>query len=241
MSSILTPYIRKTFESIDKLSEVNKFDLFYLHNPYSRGIFHSIYIKVDYVDYTKIYDHYSQQNDLSNNNFIMHSNNKIGLLSYYNLLAGFNVYEKWEFRDIARVYNYPTVDVAYSIDPFDNRCKVTYDRMGDLSVRYNASGHWYNIDGSMTMFIGKRVVRFPEFEHISIAKRINTPNYAKKTATTLYNIHSETDVNVDYFIVFRVTSQKPVVFNTSDINALLKDQKLYHFIVPEVNLCDPIV
>ncbi len=240
MASILTAHIRKSYKPIEDLEPTDNNDLYYLNTPFCEGTIHSVYARLDYADYRKIYDYYNEDGSLDQYTFIFYSNNNIGVLCYSKPMVGSNYCEKWRFRESV-VYNYKDVDVAYVIDKFTGRAIPELHQLNDVSLRFNSCGNWCNLDGRLSMFIGKRLIyeKYQKnMEFISQNARVNVPDLDAQPGVRLNPLQTM-DVREDYYVMFRLINHEEFSFNNTDIKNLLRSQKLYQLIDPNVNLLEP--
>lgn len=243
MSSILSATIRKTYKPITDLQEQNVVDVYYLNDAFCKGTIHTIYAKIDCNDYKKLYDFYNQDGSLSIHKHLMYSNNAIGVLCYSKTMYGQHYCETWEFID-SEVYSYDEVDVAYVMDRFKKRKVVTLDNLNHVSLRYNSSGNWCNLDNKITMFLGKRIL------YNSFHPNIQYIKYKDRTQNSAINLQRELggklppmatmDVTEDYYVMFRLINHNDFKFSLLDIKKLLESQKLRHLVDPDINLMETI-
>lgn len=245
MSSLLTPLIRKSYGSIDELNNIveNSNNNVNIYTPdLYEGYIHCIYVRIDLEDFSKLFTYYDVNDMLSSRKFVMYSNNKIGVLCYDNNGRRFDC-EKWEYLR-SQIYNYEEVDVAYSVDQFKNRMILNPEKINTLSLRYNASGNWCNLDTKLTMLIGKRVI--PKYTKKDInfissnSRRENQcVNFTSDTGI-VRNIFDTQDVTEDYFLIFRSINSRDINFNKRNIRQFLCSQKLYYLMEHKTNLVEPI-
>ncbi|QBB28691.1 hypothetical protein HgNV_086 [Homarus gammarus nudivirus] len=246
MSSILTPYIRKRYKNIDELNNI-----FNINNKVCapsdalyEGNIHSIYVKVDVEDYTKIFNHNNYNNIMHDQTYVFYSNNRIGVLAYTEKNKKKNVCETWDFVN-STVYSYDTVDVAYVVDNFKGRLTLPMDRFNNLSMRLNSYGSWCQFDSNLTIFIGKRILYTghpKDLEYVNLrAREAEQLSNLSNVGARFSNIYYHINVREDYFVLFRRTNALDSIFNKSSIYNLLRSQKLEHLLRVNENLLIPLV
>lgn len=207
------------------------------------GSIHSIYIKLDNEDYSKIYNYYNYNNMLDNQTYLMYSNNSIGVLFYKDNLTYKNVAEKWKFVR-SSVYNYKNVDVAYVIDKFELKRTVPSKMFNNISIRLNSYGNWCNLDSKLAMFIGRRIIYKNHNKNLQFLsendREVNQcVNYGHESAV-VPNPFVIMDTYEDLYVLFRSINHKNFLFNKKDIKNFLCNQKLEHMISKKNNLIIPL-
>lgn len=246
MSSLLTNFVRKRYNSIDLLDDQYKINpqISIIQGNLYKGFIHSIYIKLDEEDFTKLYTYYNLHHLLDNQSYIMYSNNVRGVLAYGNKKSyKYNV-EKWDFEHSV-VYNYPSVDVAYVIDKFSNRMVIEAPTINNVSLRLNSYGNCCKLDSNVTMFLGRRVINKiydKNLEFINQKDRLENRcvNLEVRSARSSRNIIVAQNVYEDLYVIFRSVNFKTCAYNKKDIKKFLCTQKLDHLVNVKTNFLEPI-
>ena len=247
MCSLITPYIPKFYRNVDELQDnfslyKNKINV--LGGSLYEGYIHSVYVKIEYDDYAKIYNYYNDHNLLSSQSYNMYSNNKLGVLCYYDNVRYEKSSEKWDFMPSgSNVYNYKTADVAYCIDKFENRRFLEMSKLNDVSLRFNSYGNWCNLDCKVSMFLGSRLIynhheRDLEFINATDRRINNCVNLTPVSAKAFMNIYTSLEVQTDLYVMFRSVNRNKFNFSKFDIKEFLQKQKLHHLIDQKCNLLE---
>ncbi|AII15885.1 hypothetical protein PmNV_097 [Penaeus monodon nudivirus] len=240
MSSILSEYTSKYYHSISDLpintDVVSDFN--FNESNLTRGFIHTLYSKISYNEYNKLFDIYSNVTNIDNQYFYYYSNNKVGLMTLEDRNANTISIEKWDFIPPSSVYSFNYHPSCYAIDEFEGRKFVDTANLINMSSRLCAYGSWFTNDYKRHTFLGCRLVPIPtdpkECSNIEIVDydTRQSKNMTRLTWNSAKYINFDHSINrrVDYFIIFRNLSLPNIIYNEYQIVDLYKSQDLLHLV-----------